>query len=145
MKHILMYTDGSCLGNPGPGGWCCIVRFGNHEKILRGGELNSTNNRMEIQAVLKGLQNLKEPCKVTLYSDSKYVLQAIDTWIHNWAKNDWRGASKKPIKNPDLFKDLYLEVLRHTIKTEWVKGHSGHPENELCDQYAREEAELISI
>lgn len=136
-----MYTDGACLGNPGPGGWCCVLRFGAHEKILKGGHPDTTNNRMEIQAVLEGLKLLSEPCEVWLYSDSQYVLNAIRDWLPGWVRRGWKNAQKKPVLNSDLWKEMHELLQKHRVQGFWVKGHSGHPENELCDQLAREEAE----
>lgn len=141
MKTIELYTDGCCLGNPGPGGWCAIVRFGKHEKVLRGGEAASTNNRMEMMAVLATLRTLKEPCRIRLHADSRYVLDAIKSWIHTWAKNGWRTASKSPVANRELWEELYTLMQPHQWEMIWIKGHSGHVENEFCDQVAKEEAE----
>jgi ribonuclease HI len=141
MKTIELYTDGCCLGNPGPGGWCCLLRAGGHEKVLRGGEAASTNNRMEIMAVLAALRILKEPCRIQLYADSRYVLDALKSWIHTWARNGWRTAAKGPVANRELWEEIYTLMQTHRWEMHWVKGHSGHPENEFCDQTAKAEAE----
>jgi ribonuclease HI len=138
MKKIEIFTDGSCLGNPGNGGWCAILRYGEHEKILSGNEANTTNNRMELTAVIKALEALKEPCEIELYSDSTYVLKGLNEWLDNWIKKDF-----KKVKNVDLWKK-YIEVSKpHKIHINWVKGHSGHKENEICDKIAKEEAEKL--
>ena len=143
MKKITLYSDGSSLGNPGPGGWGTILEFNGHEKELSGGNPNTTNNQMELQGVIEGLKALKEPCIVQIYSDSKYVVQAIEEWLVNWVKNNWKTAGKKPVKNQDLWQE-YLNVSKqHTIKANWVKGHAGHPQNERCDILARDEAEKL--
>jgi ribonuclease HI len=136
MKRVTIFSDGSSLGNPGPGGWGTILRFGKHEKELTGGEPMTTNNRMELRAVIEGLKALKEPCEVTIYSDSSYVVKAINEWLPAWIARDF-----KKVKNPDLWKE-YLEVAKpHKIKAVWVRGHNGHPENERCDELARRTAE----
>ena len=140
MKTIHMYTDGSCLGNPGPGGYGALLVYNGHKKELSQGYKNTTNNRMEMLAVIKGLQALKEPCLVELTTDSSYVKDGITKWIFNWKKNGWKTAAKKPVKNADLWQLLDDEVNRHTMNWHWVKGHSGHPENELVDDLAREAA-----
>jgi ribonuclease HI len=138
MKKIEIFTDGSCLGNPGNGGWCAILRYGEHEKILSGNEANTTNNRMELTAVIKALEALKEPCEIELYSDSTYVLKGLNEWLSNWIKKDF-----KKVKNVNLWKK-YIEVSKpHKIHINWVKGHSGHKENEICDKIAKEEAEKL--
>ena len=143
MKNIKIYSDGSSLGNPGPGGWGTILEYNGNTKELSGGELNTTNNKMELKGAIEGLKALKEPCNVELISDSKYVVQAINEWLTNWIKNNWKTAGKKPVKNQELWKE-YLEVSqRHTIKAIWVKGHAGHEENERCDILARTEAEKL--
>ena len=142
-KKIRLYSDGSSLGNPGPGGWGTILEFNGHEKELSGGNPNTTNNQMELQGVIEGLKALKEPCDVELYSDSKYVVQAINEWLTNWIKNNWRTAGKQPVKNLELWKE-YLEVSKlHTVQANWVKGHAGHPQNERCDILAKNEAERL--
>lgn len=140
-----MYTDGACLGNPGPGGWCCLMRFGKHERVLKGHAAETTNNRMEIQAVLAGLQALTEPCQVELYSDSQYVLKGMSEWLPGWVQRNWRNSQKKPVLNVDLWKEMYALLQTHEVRGHWVKGHAGHPENEFCDQTAREEAEAVQL
>lgn len=136
-KFVEIFTDGACSGNPGPGGWGAVLRYNGHEKELSGGERDTTNNRMELTAVIKALEQLKEPCKVTLTTDSKYVSDGIGKgWAESWQKNDWRKADKKPALNPDLWERL-LELLKvHDVTINWVKGHAGHPENERCDELA---------
>ena len=141
MKKVYIFTDGSSLGNPGPGGWCAILRYNNHEKILKGGKKQTTNNEMELTAVLEGLKALKEPCEVFLYSDSKYVVDALKDWIHRWAKNRWKNAKKQEIAHKNLWKEIYNLMNKHNVNPIWIKGHSGHTENELCDKIAKEEAE----
>ena len=136
-KYVEIYTDGACSGNPGPGGWGVVLRYGSREKELSGGELNTTNNRMELTAAIKGLSALKEPCAVKLVTDSKYVADAITKgWAESWRKNGWRKADKKPALNPDLWEQLLNLLNEHTVNIEWVKGHAGHPENERCDELA---------
>ncbi len=136
MKRVAIYSDGSSLGNPGPGGWGTILRYGGHEKELSGGEPMTTNNRMELRAVIEGLKALKEPCEVMVYSDSSYVVKAINEWLEGWVA---RGFKK--VKNPELWQ-AYLEAARpHKVRAVWVKGHAGHPENERCDALAKAEAE----
>ena len=139
LKHVDIFTDGACSGNPGPGGWGVVLRFGNREKELSGGEKNTTNNRMELTAAIKGLSALKEPCEVTLTTDSKYVADGIDKgWAKSWQQNGWRKADKKPALNPDLWEELLRLCEIHTVTINWVKGHAGHPENERCDKLAVE-------
>ena len=137
MKHAVeIYTDGACRGNPGPGGWGALLRYGDVDKQLYGGEHLTTNNRMELKAVIEALSALSKPCKVTLTSDSTYVLKGIREWLPNWKKRGWRTAGKKPVKNGDLWKTLDDLAAMHEIEWHWVKGHSGHIENELVDQLA---------
>ncbi|RZO18878.1 MAG: ribonuclease HI [SAR92 clade bacterium] len=138
MSHVQIFTDGACRGNPGPGGWGALLRFGSEEKTLFGGEQDTTNNRMELTAVIEALGALKRPCDVTLTSDSTYVLKGIQEWMPNWKKRGWKTASKKPVKNVDLWKKLDVLIVEHKIDWRWVKGHSGHPENELADQLANQ-------
>ncbi len=134
MKYIELFTDGACSGNPGPGGWGVVLRYNGHEKELSGGEINTTNNRMELTAVIEGLKALKEPCKVRLVTDSKYVADGITKgWAESWRKNNWRKADKKPALNPDLWEKLLDLIAEHDVTIDWVKGHAGHPENERCD------------
>lgn len=139
LKHVEIFTDGACSGNPGPGGWGVVLRFGEREKELSGGEKNTTNNRMELTAAIKGLAALKEPCRVTLTTDSKYVADGIDKgWAKSWQQNGWRKADKKPALNPDLWEELLRLCDMHEVTINWVKGHAGHPENERCDRLAVE-------
>ena len=140
MKTVTLYTDGACSGNPGPGGWGAILEYGGVEKELSGGAPETTNNRMELTAVIEGLQALKEPCIVELYSDSKYVIDGLSKgWAENWQKNGWRKADKKPALNPDLW-ELLLSLTRlHTLHYHWVKGHADNPKNNRCDQLAVEQ------
>ena len=133
---VEMYTDGACRGNPGPGGWGVLLRFNGVEKTLHGGEPLSTNNRMELTAVIKGLEALTKPCDVVITTDSKYVLKGVTEWMENWKRRNWRTASKKPVLNVELWKELDELVAKHSIQWSWVKGHSGHEENEIADQLA---------
>jgi len=137
MKNVEIFTDGACSGNPGPGGWGAILRYEGHEKELSGGEKETTNNRMELTAVISALKALKEPCEVTLTTDSKYVCDAIlQNWVYSWRANGWKKSNKKPALNVDLWNEL-LELLEiHKVQFVWVKGHDGHPENERCDKLA---------
>lgn len=145
IKHIELFTDGACSGNPGPGGWGAILRFEQHEKELSGSDKDTTNNRMELTAVISGLESLKEPCKVTIYTDSQYISNAFDKgWLENWVKNGWKTAAKKPVKNRDLWEKLMALAATHQLKWQWVKGHAGHPENERCDKLAVEAREAIA-
>ena len=137
MKQVTIFTDGACSGNPGPGGWAALLRFGEHEKLISGGESNTTNNRMELMAAIQALMVLKEPCVIALTTDSEYVRQGITTWIHGWKKRQWRNSNKEPVKNQDLWQALDELVQQHTIEWHWVKGHSSHPENDLVDEAAR--------
>ena len=141
MKRVEIFTDGACKGNPGPGGWGTLLRMGQHEKEMSGGEDDTTNNRMEMMAALRGLEALIEPCEVDLYSDSKYLLDGMTKWIHGWKKRGWVNASKKPVRNADLWHELIAASGKHTVHWHWVKGHSGHPENERVDALASAEAE----
>ncbi len=137
MKTIYLYTDGACRGNPGPGGYCAILKFNGHEKIVSGGEKDTTNNRMEMSAVLFGLRALKEPCKVILTSDSKYVLDSINKgWVYSWQKKGWKKSDGKLALNIDLWEQMLVEIAKHQIEYVWIKGHNGHPENEECDRIA---------
>ncbi|AJD48375.1 RNase H [Isoalcanivorax pacificus W11-5] len=138
MKQVEMYTDGACRGNPGPGGWGVLLRYGTVQKTLHGGEPQTTNNQMELTAVIKGLEALKQPCQVVLYTDSKYVLEGITKWIHGWKRNGWRTASKSPVKNGELWQRLDQAAARHSIEWRWVKGHSGDAGNERADQLANQ-------
>ncbi|GGP26779.1 ribonuclease HI [Silvimonas amylolytica] len=136
MPIVEMYTDGACKGNPGPGGWGALLRYGDKEKELFGGEPHTTNNRMELMGVIKGLTLLLRPCEVMVYTDSQYVKNGIETWIHGWKRNGWKTADKKPVKNADLWQELDTQVQRHQVTWKWVKGHSGHEFNERADQLA---------
>ncbi|UTV29217.1 ribonuclease HI [Photobacterium atrarenae] len=140
-KQVEIFTDGSCLGNPGPGGYGTVLRYKQHEKELSEGFFLTTNNRMELLAAIVGLASLKESCQVDLTTDSQYVRQGITQWIHNWKKRGWKTADKKPVKNADLWQRLDTETQRHQVTWHWVKGHAGHPENERCDELARTAAE----
>ena len=136
MKTVEVFTDGGCRGNPGLGGWGAVLRFGGHERELRGSEGNTTNNRMELLAAIYALEAMTEPCLVVLTTDSTYVKDGITRWIRNWKANGWKTAAKKPVKNKDLWKRLDAECLRHRVEWRWVKGHAGHPENERADGLA---------
>lgn len=138
MKHVYIYTDGACRGNPGPGGWGALLRYGEHEKILSGAEDLTTNNRMELMAAIQALVSLREKCKVELYTDSQYVQKGISEWLKDWKKRGWKTAAKKEVKNADLWQLLDEAAQKHDVKWHWVKGHSGHPENEMADQIANE-------
>ena len=140
MKKVRIFTDGSSLGNPGPGGWCAILKYNQHEKILKGGKERTTNNEMELRAVLEGLRILKEPCEVELFTDSQYITKALSEWIFNWKKNNWKNSSKKEISHREMWEEIYNLINKHKVKPIWIKGHAGHKENELCDKIAREEA-----
>jgi len=136
MKTVEIFTDGACKGNPGPGGWGALLRYQGTEKSLYGGEAHTTNNRMELRAAIEALASLKEPCEVALTTDSQYVRQGITEWIVNWKKRGWRTASKEPVKNVDLWQALDEQCQRHQVKWHWIKGHSGHRENEMADVLA---------
>ena len=136
MKTVEVFTDGGCRGNPGPGGWGAVLRFGGHEREIRGSEDNTTNNRMELLAAISALEALTESCLVVLTTDSTYVKDGITRWIRNWKANGWKTAAKKPVKNKDLWQKLDAECLRHQVEWRWVKGHAGHPENERADGLA---------
>lgn len=139
MKKVELFTDGACSGNPGPGGWGAILRYNGHEKELFGGEENTTNNRMELTAVIMGLKAIKEPCEVVLTTDSKYVADSITLgWAESWRNNNWRKADKKVALNSDLWEQLLNLLEKHRVEIRWVKGHAGHPENERCDKLAVE-------
>ncbi|MBR4016763.1 MAG: ribonuclease HI [Oscillospiraceae bacterium] len=141
MKTVTLYTDGACSGNPGPGGWGAILEYQGTEKELSGGESSTTNNRMELTAVIEGLSALKEPCVVELYSDSKYVIDGLSKgWAESWRKNGWRKADKKPALNPDLWETLLNLVEKHQLRYHWVKGHAENPKNNRCDEMAVSES-----
>ena len=137
MKHVEIFTDGACSGNPGKGGWGAVLRYAGRERELCGGSADTTNNRMELTAVIEALSALREPCTVTLTSDSKYVTDAVTKgWVYGWKRNGWRKADKKPALNVDLWEQLLPLLKKHQVTFVWVKGHAGHPENERCDQLA---------
>ena len=142
---IQIFTDGACRGNPGPGGWGVILRSGSHEKELFGGEQSTTNNRMELRAAIEGLTALKRPSRVTVTTDSQYVRQGITQWIEGWKRNQWRTSAKKPVKNQDLWQLLDELTSRHEVTWEWVKGHSGHTDNELADALANRGIDELSL
>ena len=135
---VSIFTDGACSGNPGAGGWGAIVTWANHEKELRGGELHTTNNRMELIAAISALEALKQPCTVDLHTDSQYLRNGITAWIHTWKRNGWRTADRKPVKNVDLWQRLDAAIARHDVRWHWVRGHAGHALNERADQLARD-------
>lgn len=137
MKSVEIFTDGACSGNPGPGGWGVVLRYGEVEKELNGGEAETTNNRMELTAAVEALNALKERCEVDLYTDSVYVRDGINSWIHGWKRNGWKTANKKPVKNADLWQALDAARERHDVNWHWIKGHAGHSENERADELAR--------
>jgi ribonuclease HI len=139
--HVQIFTDGACKGNPGPGGWGAILRLGAHEKELSGGERATTNNRMELMAVIRALQALTKPVAATVHTDSKYVIDGITKWIFGWQKNGWRNASKQAVKNADLWRELVEAARLHQVEWVWVKGHDGHPENERADRLASDAAD----
>jgi ribonuclease HI len=140
MKEISIHTDGSCLGNPGPGGWAALLRYQSKERELVGGEAQTTNNRMELMAAIVALETLTEPCRITLYIDSQYVRQGITEWMPNWVRRNWKTAAGDPVKNRDLWERLHAAVQRHSIDWRWVKGHNGDPDNERVDVLARDQA-----
>ena len=140
MKEVLIFTDGSCLGNPGPGGYGVILKYKEHVRELAQGFIQTTNNRMELMAVIKGLSSLKEPCKVIITTDSQYVKNGMTSWLAGWKRTNWISSTKAPVKNKDLWQQLDKECSRHSITFKWVKGHAGHAENERCDELARSAA-----
>ena len=140
MKSVQLITDGACLGNPGPGSWAYILRFNEHAREKSGSEPHTTNNRMELTAVIHGLRAIKEPCKVEVITDSEYVKNGITTWIHNWKRNGWKTAAKKPVVNQDLWMDLDHETKTHDIRWTWTKGHADHEDNNRCDELATQAA-----
>ncbi len=140
LPHVEIATDGACKGNPGKGGWGVVLRMGGTEKELSGGEAHTTNNRMELMAAIRGLEALKRPCRVTLSTDSRYVMDGLTKWIHGWLRNGWRTADKKPVKNADLWQELLAAAKPHRVEWVWVKGHAGHPDNERADKLASDAA-----
>jgi ribonuclease HI len=140
MKHVDIFTDGACKGNPGPGGWGVLLRMGTHEKEMSGSEPDTTNNRMEMTAAIRALNALTEPCEVTLHTDSRYVIDGITKWVHGWQKKGWINSSRQPVRNADLWHELIAAAKRHTIAWEWVRGHNGHVENERVDRLASDAA-----
>jgi ribonuclease HI len=145
LPHVEIATDGACKGNPGPGGWGALIRMGTREKELSGGEPLTTNNRMELTAAISGLNALTKPCRVTLSTDSRYVMDGLTKWIHGWQRNGWKTADKKPVKNADLWQALLDAAKPHRIEWVWVKGHAGHPENERADRLASEAASAAAL
>lgn len=146
IKFVEIFTDGACSGNPGPGGYGVVLRYGTREKELSGGDSSTTNNRMELLGVITGLAALKEPCQVTLTTDSKYVVDSITKgWVYNWKKNNWIKSDKKPALNVDLWEQLLPLLEKHKVTFKWVKGHAGHPENERCDRLAVEQRDIYSL
>jgi ribonuclease HI len=143
MKKVYIYSDGSSLGNPGPGGWGTILKYNNTTKEISGSEINTTNNKMELKGAIEGIKLLKEPCEIELISDSKYVVQGINEWLQNWIKNNWHTASKKPVKNLKLWQEYVTISKSHLVIATWVKGHIGHIENERCDILAKREAQKL--
>ena len=138
LTPVIIHTDGACSGNPGPGGWGAILKFGDVEKELKGGEAHTTNNRMELMGAISALEALKKPCRVDLHTDSQYLRSGVTQWIHGWKRNGWRTADKKPVKNEDLWRRLDEAASRHTIDWRWIKGHAGHAMNERADELARQ-------
>lgn len=145
MKEITIYTDGACSGNPGPGGWGAVLIYNLHRKEISGGEKLTTNNRMELTALIKALEIVNQKCKINIFTDSKYLCDGINKgWAENWRKNSWKKSDKKPVINPDLWKTLLDLLQKHKYKINWVKGHAGNPENELCDKLATDEIKKIN-
>ncbi len=144
-RYVEIYTDGACSGNPGVGGWCAILRYGDKEKIISGGEIITTNNRMELTAIIRALSELKRSCNVKVYSDSHYLIRGVKEWLPQWVKKGWKNSSKKTVENKDLWEKIDELTKKHVIDWVWVKGHSGHKENELCDSIAKKEIERIKI
>lgn len=142
-KAVLVYSDGACSGNPGPGGWAAILKYGEHVREISGGQGHTTNNQMELTAAVEALRALKDRCQVQFFTDSEYVRQGITDWIKRWKSNGWRTASKKPVQNRSLWEALDAEASRHDIEWRWLRGHSGHPENERCDELARAEIDRL--
>ena len=145
MKRIEIFTDGACRGNPGPGGWGALLRYGEHERELFGGEPDTTNNRMELMAAIRALETLREPCDVDLTTDSEYVRKGISEWLPAWKARNWKTSDRKPVKNADLWQQLEAAAARHTVRWHWVKGHSGHDENERADQLANRGIDSLQL
>ena len=143
MKQVEIYTDGACKGNPGPGGWGALLRMGAVEKEMSGAQADTTNNRMEMTAVIRAIAALKEPCSVTLYTDSKYVIDGITKWIFGWIKKGWVNAKKEPVANEDLWREMMIVMKPHKIDWQWVRGHNGHAENERVDKLASDAASAV--
>ncbi len=142
-EAVRIWTDGACRGNPGPGGWGVVLRYNAHERELSGAEANTTNNRMELMAAIRALEALRRPCQVVITTDSEYVRRGITEWLPRWQANGWKTAAKKPVKNADLWKELAEACVPHSIKWRWVRGHSGHPENERADRLATQAADRL--
>jgi ribonuclease HI len=140
LKQVQLITDGACLGNPGKGGWACILRYGDHKREVFGSEPHTTNNRMELTAAIEGMRLLKESCSIEVVTDSNYLKNGITTWIHGWKRNGWKTADKKPVVNQDLWMELDALVASHKVKWEWTKGHASHEDNNRCDELASEAA-----
>ena len=143
MKQVEIHTDGACLGNPGPGGWGALLRYGQTEREIAGSESDTTNNRMELMAAIAALETLSSPCEVTLHTDSQYVQKGLTEWLPNWIRRGWKTAAGQPVKNQDLWERLHSAALRHKVHWRWVKGHAGHVDNERVDKLARKAAEMI--
>jgi ribonuclease HI len=144
LQHVEIFTDGACKGNPGPGGWGALIRMGAHEKELSGSERLTTNNRMEMLAAIRALAALTRPCRVTLHTDSRYMMDGITKWVKGWQRNGWKTADRKPVKNAELWQELIAAVAPHRIEWRWVKGHAGHAENERVDKLASDAAKAIA-
>lgn len=138
LPHVVIHTDGACSGNPGPGGWGAILAFGDHEKQIKGGEPLTTNNRMELMAAISALESLKRPCRVDMHTDSQYLRNGVVSWLSNWKRNGWRTSDKKSVKNVDLWKRLDAALAPHQVRWHWLRGHTGHIQNERADELARE-------
>ena len=145
LPHVIIYTDGACRNNPGPGGWGALLRFGVHEKTLSGAEVETTNNRMELTAAIKAFKALKQPCRVDFYTDSQYMRRGITDWLKKWKIRGWKTTNKKPVKNQDLWQTLDKVVKKHEVNWHWVPGHSGHRENERVDKLARQAIKDLSV
>lgn len=143
MKHVMIFTDGACRGNPGVGGWGALLRYGKCEKSISGAEILTTNNRMELMAAIQALASLREPCQIDLYTDSEYLKKGITEWLPGWKKRQWKKADKKPVKNADLWVELDKQASRHIVSWHWVKGHSGHVENEQADALANQAIDAL--